>query len=228
VTTSGTTDFNLNFTEIAEEAFELAGRPLRSGYDLRTARRSMNLLTVEWVNRGLNLWTVDEGEIDLVEGVAEYDLPADTVDLMDMVIRTGAGNETTQADLTISRISFSTYSSIPNKLTQARPIQVWVRRLETPAIVVWPVPNQSDYYVFKYWRMRRIQDAGSGVETPDISFRFLPALTAGLAWRIASKIPEGADRIAVLKEQYEEQYLLAGQEDRDRSPVRFVPRKPWR
>lgn len=229
MTTSGTATFTMDFTTVAEEAFERAGRPLHSGYDLRTARRSANLLTIEWVNRGLNLWTVDEGEIDLVEGVAEYDLPADTVDLLDMVIRTSAGDETTQADLTISRISEPTYSSIPNKLTQARPIQVWVRRLrDNPKIVVWPVPNQSDYYVFKYWRMRRIQDAGSGVETPDMNFRFYPALVAGLAFYIGQKIPEGAERLQMLQTEYERQYELAAGEDRDRSPVRFVPRRPWR
>jgi hypothetical protein len=141
---SGTTAFNLDFAELAEEAFERAGRELRTGYDLRTATRSMNLMTIEFQNRGINMWTIDEGEIDLIQGQAEYDLPADTIDLMDHVVRTGAGNYSTQSDLTISRISVSTYATIPNKLAQGRPIQVWVRRLrDNPKIVVWPVPNQG-------------------------------------------------------------------------------------
>ena len=227
---TGTTDFNLEFTEIAEEAWERAGREMRSGYDLRTARRSMNLMTIEWQNRGINMWTIDEGYINLEQGVSEYDLPADTIDLLEHVIRTGQGSVSTQADLTITRISVSTYATIPNKLTQARPIQVWVRRLrDNPKIVVWPVPDQgtesNPYYVFKYWRMRRIDDAGSGVQTPDVNFRFLPALTAGLAYYIAMKVPELAERLPMLKQAYDEQFDLAAGEDREKAAVRFVPRQ---
>ena len=232
MTTSGTSDFNLEFTDVAEEAWERAGREMRSGYDLRTARRSMNLMTIEWQNRGINMWTIDEGEVNLVQGQAEYDLPADTIDLMEHVIRTGAGNVSTQADLTITRISVSTYATIPNKLQQARPIQVWVRRLrDNPKIVVWPVPDQgteqNPYYVFKYWRMRRIQDAGSGIQTPDMNFRFLPALTAGLAYHIAMKVPELSSRVPMLKDAYEEQFNLAAGEDREKAAVRFVPRRSY-
>src|SRR6056300_77803 len=124
MTTSGTTAFNMDFTEIAEEAWERAGREMRSGYDLRTARRSMNLMTIEWQNRGINMWTIDEGTVSLTQGVGQYNLPADTIDLMEHVIRTGAGS--TQQDLTISRISVSTYASIPNKTDTGRPIQVWI------------------------------------------------------------------------------------------------------
>ena len=225
MTTSGTTAFNMDFTEIAEEAWERAGREMRSGYDLRTARRSMNLMTIEWQNRGINLWTIDEGTINLVQGTAQYDLPADTIDLLEHVIRTGAGQTNTQSDLTISRISVSTYSSIPNKLTQGRPIQVWIERLrDNPKITVWPVPDQSNYYVFKYYRLRRIQDAGSGVETADMNFRFLPCLVAGLAYHIAMKVPELAERISMLKQAYEEQFSLAAGEDREKTPFRVVPR----
>jgi len=178
------------------------------------------------------MWTIDEGSVNLVQGVAEYDLPADTIDLMEHVIRTGAGNVSTQSDLSITRISVSTYATIPNKLQQARPIQVWVRRLrDEPKIVVWPVPDQgtevSPYYVFKYWRMRRIQDAGAGVQTPDANFRFLPALTAGLAYHIAMKVPELAQRVPMLKEAYEEQFNLAAGEDREKASVRFVPRRSY-
>lgn len=227
---TGTTDFNLEFTEIAEEAWERAGREMRSGYDLRTARRSMNLMTIEWQNRGLNMWTFDEGSINLVQGQSTYDLPADTIDLLEQVIRTGQGNVSTQADLTITRISVSTYATIPNKLTQARPIQVWVQRLrENPKITVWPVPDQGTalqpYYIFKYWRMRRIDDAGSGVQTPDVQFRFLPALTAGLAYHIAMKVPELMDRVPMLKAAYDEAFALAAEEDREKAAIRFVPRQ---
>ena len=229
MTTSGTTDFNLDFAEIAEEAFERAGRELRTGYDLRTARRSLNLMTIEWQNRGLNMWSFDEGTINLVQGQSTYNLPADTIDLLEQVIRTGAGNATTQSDLTISRISVSTYATIPNKLAQGRPIQVWVQRLrDNPKITVWPVPNQGTelqpYYIFKYWRMRRLQDVGDGANTQDVVFRFLPAVTAGLAYYIAMKYPESSDRLQMLKAAYEEQFELAASEDREKSPIRLIPR----
>jgi hypothetical protein len=229
MTTTGTTAFNLDFSEIAEEAWERAGQEMRSGYDLRTARRSMNLMTIEWQNRGINMWTIDEGVINFEQGTAEYDLPSDTIDILDHVIRTGSGSASTQADLTISRISVSTYSSIPNKLTQGRPIQVWVKRLiDEPKIVVWPVPNQGTladpYYIFKYWRLRRIEDAGSGVETPDVQFRFLPALVAGLAFYIAMKVPELEPRLGMLKAAYDEQFELAAGEDREKASIRLVPR----
>ena len=220
--TSGTTAFEMDFTEIAEEAWERAGREMRSGYDLRTARRSMNLMTIEWQNRGINMWTIDSGTISVVAGTAQYDLPADTIDLLDQVIRTNAGNATTQSDLTISRIGVSTYASIPNKLTTGRPIQVFIERLITPRINLWPVPDTS--YTFVYFRMRRVQDAGNGVETPDIVFRFLPCLVAGLAYHIAMKVPELAPRIDMLKAAYDEQYALAAGEDREKTSENFVPR----
>jgi hypothetical protein len=222
--TSGTTAFNMDFTEIAEEAWERAGREMRSGYDLRTARRSMNLMTIEWQNRGINLWTIDEGTVSLTTGTSEYDLPADTIDLLEQVIRTGAGNQSTQSDLTISRISVSTYASIPNKLSRGRPIQVWIERLrDNPKINVWPVPDSNDY-TFKYWRLRRVQDAGAGAETADMNFRFLPCLVAGLAYHIAVKVPELTERVPLLKQIYEEQFQLAAAEDREKTPARFVPR----
>ena len=227
--TSGTSDFNLDFTEIAEEAWERAGREMRSGYDLRTARRSMNLLMLEWQNRGLNLFTYDEGQIVLVQGTSAYDLPADTIDLLDAVIRTGSGNATTQTDLSITRISMPTYATIPNKLSQGRPIQMWIdRRVDAPKVNIWPVPDQgtllAPFYILRYWRMRRIQDAGTGVNTPDINARFLPALVAGLAYHIALKVPEFMGRIEMLKMAYEESYLLASQEDREKASVTLVPR----
>jgi len=176
------------------------------------------------------MWTIEEGYINLIQGQATYDLPADTIDLLEHVIRTGQGSVSTQSDLTITRISVSTYATIPNKLQQARPIQVWVERLrDNPRITVWPIPDQgtvsSPYYVFKYWRLRRIDDAGTGVNTADVNFRFLPALTAGLAYHIALKIPEAADRIPMLKQVYDESFDLAAGEDREKAAIRFVPRQ---
>ena len=198
---------------------------MRSGYDLRTARRSMNLLTIEWQNRGINMWTIDEGTISLVQGTSSYDLPADTIDLLEHVIRTGSGNVSTQSDLSISRISVSTYASIPNKLTQGRPIQIYIDRGQAnPSVTVWPVPDASSTYVLKYYRMRRIQDAGSGVEDADVNFRFLPCLVAGLAYYIAQKDPELAPRIPMLQTEYERQFDLAAQEDREKASISLVPR----
>lgn len=224
MTTSGTTAFNMDFTEIAEEAWERAGREMRSGYDLRTARRSMNLMTIEWQNRGINMWTIDSGTINLVKGTSQYTLPADTIDLMEHQIRTNSGNTSSQSDLTISRISVSTYASIPNKLSEGRPIQLYVERLrDAPKVNVWPVPNNNDYVLY-YWRMRRIEDAGSGVQTSDMNFRFFPCLVAGLAYYIAMKVPELVDRVPMLKAVYDEQYDLAAGEDREKTSERFVPR----
>lgn len=227
--TSGTATFIMDFTEVAEEAWERAGREMRTGYDLRTARRSMNLMTIEWQNRGINMWTIDEGVVDLVRGTATYNLPADTIDLMDHVIRTGAGSVSTQTDISITRISMPTYASIPNKLTQGRPIQVKIERLrDNPTFTVWPVPDQGTeeepYYQFKYWRMRRIEDAGTGSKTPDVGFRFYPALVAGLAYYIAMKVPELEMRLPMLKAEYEEQFDRAAGEDREKAPLRLVPR----
>ena len=236
MTTSGTAAFNLDLNDIIEEAYERCGVELRTGYELRTARRSLNLLFADWANRGINLWTIEQGSIPLVQGQIAYDLPVDTVDLLEHVIRTGAGNEATQADLTISRISVSTYATIPNKLQQGRPIQVWVNRqsgttepsgVNYPQINVWPAPDGGQTYTFVYWRMRRIQDAGNGTSTQDIPFRFLPCLVAGLAYYLALKIPEALQRLQPLKAMYDEAWDLAAGEDREKAPDRLVPRRMY-
>jgi hypothetical protein len=304
MTTTGSALFNLDFTEIAEEAWERAGREMRSGYDLRTARRSMNLMTIEWANRGLNMWTIDQGVITLTQGLNTYALPTDTIDLLEHVIRTEANSTSNQADLTITRISVSTYATIPNKLTQARPIQVWIQRLsgqtnptalitsgaltttdtsitlnsvvglassgfirldsediyytylsgntlggvfrgqnnttaathingtsvfvpQLPCFTVWPTPDGSTTYTFAYWRLRRIQDAGAGIETADMNFRFLPAVTAGLAYYIAMKVPELQGRLDMLKQVYDEQYNLSAGEDHEKAALRLVPRQAF-
>jgi hypothetical protein len=225
--TSGTATFNLDLAEIVEEAFERCGSELRTGYDLKTARRSLNLLFADWANRGVNMWTFEQGTQTLTPGTATYNLPTDTVDLLEHVIRTGAGNVATQADLTITRISVSTYATIPNKLQQGRPIQIWIERLNTPRFTVWPVPDSSQTYQLVYWRLRRIQDAGNGTNTMDMPFRFLPCMVAGLAYYLSMKVPGAMDRMQSLKAQYDEAWEIAATEDREKAAVRFVPRRQY-
>jgi hypothetical protein len=215
----------MDLNSAVEEAFERCGTEVRSGYDFRTARRSLNLLLIEWASRGINLWTIEQGSVPLVAGTATYNLPTDTVDLIEHVIRTDAGSTSNQADLSISRISVSTYSTIPNKLNTGRPIQVYINRAQTtPTITVWPVPDSAETYTFVYWRLRRMQDAGNGVNTQDIPFRMLPALVAGLAYYLSMKLPDGPNRIVALKAQYDEAWDLAATEDREKAPMRLVPR----
>jgi hypothetical protein len=232
VTTSGTSGFNLDLNDIIEEAFERCGVEVRTGYEHRTARRSLNLLTIEWANRGINLWTIEQGSIPMVQGQIIYTLPVDTIDLLDQVIRTQSG--VNQTDINISRISVSTYATIPNKNTQGRPIQVWIDRqsgateptgVAAPEIYVWPTPDQSDFYTFVYWRLRRIQDAGTGTSTQDIPFRMLNCLVAGLAYYLSLKIPDAMGRIEMLKMEYENQWLLASSEDREKASLRLAPRE---
>ena len=308
--TSGATSFNLDLTELVEEAFERAGGELRSGYDLRTARRSLNIMFADWANRGVNLWTIEQGTIPLVQGQNTYPLPNDTIDLLEHVIRTGANVAATQADLTITRISVSTYATIPNKITQARPIQVWIQRYngqttpvastltanigatdttiaisdvtglpaagfvkigteiinysyivqntgansgtlyncfraqqnttaashnsgdavywqQVPAVTVWPTPDNAQQYTFVYWRLRRTQDAGGGVNIMDVPFRFIPCMAAGLSYYIAGKVPTGMERLPMLKAQYDEAWELAAYEDHEKAALRLVPRQTY-
>lgn len=245
-TTSGTTTFNLDLSNIIEEAFERCGAELRSGYDLRTARRSLNLLTIEWANRGINLWTVEQGTIPLTQGRITYPLPIDTIDLIEHVVRTQTG--IAQTDININRISVDTYATIPNKNAQGRPIQVWINRqsgatyppggepegtdvltgVDHPSINVWPAPDQDNYYTFVYWRLRRVQDAGNGTTVQDIPFRFLPALVAGLAYHLSLKLPNAVERLSLLKAMYDEQWQIASDEDREKAPLRIAPRQFFR
>ncbi len=235
MTTSGTATFNLDLNEIFEEAFERCGTELRTGYQFRTARRSLNLLTIEWANRGVNLWTIEEGSIPMVTGQAIYDLPVDTIDLIEHVIRKGTGQN--QQDISITRISVSTYATIPDKNATGQPIQVWVDRqsgattptgVNYPKIHVWPTPNNpGSQYTFVYWRLKRINDAGGGVNTMDIPFRFYNCLIAGLSYYLSAKIPGAEGRVAALKQDYEEQWRLASEEDREKAAIRFVPRQQF-
>lgn len=302
--TSGTAIFNLDLSEVVEEAFERCGSELRTGYDLRTARRSLNLLFADWANRGVNMWTMEQGTIPLVYNQMTYALPNDTVDLLEHQIRTQANSSSNQADLNITRISISTYATIPNKLTTSRPIQILVQRnngmitptgytlsstinasdttitlsgvndlpaqgfiklddeiivygyisgntlyncfrgqqnttaashtsgtaaywAQVPAVTVWPVPDNSTTYTLVYWRLRRTQDAGEGVNVADVPFRFIPCMVAGLSYYMGMKIPDAYARLPVLKTQYEEAWQLAADEDREKAAIRFVPRQQF-
>ena len=221
--TSGTTAFNLDLAEAIEEAYERCGSEARSGYDFRTARRSLNLMFADWANRGLNMWTFEEVVLPLVAGTDTYTLAADTVDMLDAVVRTGVG--VTQADITITRISFSEYQAIPNKTITGRPIQMLLRReAQAPRLTVWPVPDNVQAYSLVYWRLRRVQDAGDGVNTQDLPFRFLPCMIAGLAYYLSMKVPGALDRMQMLKAQYDEAWQLASDEDREKADIRIVPR----
>ena len=226
MTTSGTAVWNPDVQEIIEEAYEQAGLEVRNGYDVRTARRSLNLLATEWANKGINMWTIEEGTQVLTQGVATYTLPTDTVDLIEHVVRTYADNQ--PQDINISRISVSVYATIPNKVQQGRPVQIYIQRLETPQFTVWPVPDGAYTYTLKYWRLRRIDDVGNtGQLTYDIPFRFISALISGLAYHIAMKRPEVNERVPILEARYNRLMQEAMDEDREKAPVRWVPRRAY-
>jgi hypothetical protein len=233
MTTSGIATLTFDIQELAEEAFERAGMELRTGFEMRSARRSLNFITMEWANRGLNLWTIEQMDpVVLVPGTATYILPSDTIDMIEQIVRLTNNNQPT--DYNLERISVSTYAQIPNKTTQGRPVQCYVQRLggsepngtvqQQSQFTLWPVPDQA--YSVVYWRLRRIQDTGaSASNTMDVPFRFVPALVAGLAYYSALKSPKAEIRgnIAALKQIYDEQFQLAADEDRDRASVHFVP-----
>jgi hypothetical protein len=223
--TSGTTAFNLDLGDVVEEAFERCGAEMRSGYDMRTARRSLNLLFADWANRGINLWTLDSSTIPLISGTATYTMLADTVDILDAAVRINSGVVATQSDRIISRISNSVYATIPNKLSTGYPIQMMITRVgAAPTVTFWPVPNATSTYTFVYWRMRRIQDAGTTAAiTNDVPFRMLPALASGLAYYLSFKIPGGMDRMQALKAVYDEDWGRGSDEDREKSPLRMIP-----
>ena len=233
--TTATTDFNLDLNTIIEEAFERCGAELRTGYDFRTSKRSLGLLLMDWANRGINLWTLETGTKTLTYNVGTYDLDVDTVDLLDHVIRTGTG--TNQQDINITRISSSTYVSIPNKNATGRPIQIWINRrtgatdaagqVVKPQFTVWPKPDNSTTWTLFYTRLRRMTDPGNGINGQDIPFRFLPCMVAGLAYMLSMNIQGAEARTVMLKAQYDEAWDLAAGEDREKAAVRFVPRESF-
>jgi hypothetical protein len=219
MTTSGVATFNLEFDDLINEAYERCGLETREGFDMRTARVSLNLLFAEWANRGLNLWTIEQRSVTMVSGQAEYTLPSDTVNVLSAVIRTGSGQ--TQQDITIDRISQNEYLHLPDKNTMSRPSQFYVQRTISPKLFVYPAPDSSEPYIFRYYGVRRIEDTGGFTNTADIVFRFLPCLVAGLAYYLAMK--KSPDRITLLKQIYDEEFTRAAQEDRDIASVYLTP-----
>lgn len=221
--TSGTAVWNPEIRDVIEEAYERAGAEMRTGYELRTAIRTLNFLLADWANRGFNLWTVEQMSLSTVIGQATYTLEADTVDVTDATIRIPGQTPTT--DIYLERISVSDYAQIVNKDSRGRPIQYYVQRLtEAPEITFWLVPDQI--YIVTYWRLRRMQDAGTAVNTLDVPFRFIEAMTAGLAYRVAIKKQKPLDVIASLKTLYDEAWQMAADEDRDRASSYFIPSDP--
>jgi hypothetical protein len=228
--TTDTTAFNLDLSEIIEEAGERAGYEIRTGHDFKTARRSLNLMMMEWANWGFNLWSVQETAVPLTYGQAAYPLPADTVDIVDQILRTGINTQ--QSDIRINRVALDMYAPLTNKNALGRPNQLWFNRrsgatssanvVQTPEVVLWPVPDASGYTLV-CWRLRRLQDAGTGANGADIPFRFLPALVAGLAYYLALKLPNAAQRLPALKAQYDEEFQRAREEDREKVPFRIYP-----
>jgi hypothetical protein len=215
--TSGTTDFNLSIDDLIEEAFERCGMRMTNGYQLTSARRSLNLLFLDWANRGLNLWTIEEQVYMLQPGDNEISLETDTVNVLSAVIRDYSQSPST--DITIDRISREEYLNVPDKTTQARPAQYYVQRTNVPKVFFYPAANQV--YGFVYYRIRRIQDAGAYTNTADVNFRFLPCLASGLAYQLSLKY--APERTQGLKAIYEEDFTRAALEDRDTASVSFVP-----
>lgn len=222
--TSGTSDFNLDFDDIIYESYERCGLQVRTGYDIRTAQRSLNIMFAEWANRGLNLWTIEQRSFTLTVGTESYDLPEDTVNVLTGVIRLNAGNAQSQQDINIDRISRAEYMHVPNKLTQSRPAQFYVERTIVPKVYFYPTADATTTYEFVYYAIKRIQDTGGYANNADIVFRFLPCLIAGLAYYIALK--KAPDRVAMMKQIYEEEFTRAAAEDRDTASVFLVPGPP--
>ena len=223
---SGTNNFLPDIADIAEEAYERAGLEMKSSYQLRTARRSIDLMLIEWQNRGLNLWCVEEKDLgSLTEGDSTYVLDSNTVAVLDVLLRENHGDVGSQVDYELGRISLSAYSGIPNKLTKGRPLQFYLERGRSDVTLnLWPVPDSSSKYRIIYHRVNRMDDSGPGGSyKADVPDRFVPALVAGLAYSIALKNPESSNRIEFLKQAYDEQFSLAAEEDREKAPVRFYP-----
>lgn len=221
---SGTKTFELDVAEYIEEAFERCGLEIRTGYDQRTARRSLNLLLAEWANRGLNQWTIERVTIPVDQNSASYTLPATVIDFLTVVVRLpNNGNSNGNIELTVDRISRDYYLNIPNKESTGRPVQFVINRSITPVLYVWPTPDQP--YDLIVDRLVRMDDASAGVDTLQVPFRFYPCLAAGLAYYIALK--KAPDRIQILKAAYEEEFDRAMSEDRDRASLTLTPVRDW-
>ncbi len=216
---SGSTNFEPNVTEFIEEAYERCGLELRTGYDLKTAIRSVNLMLAEWANRGLNQWTIEQATQTVTEGTTDYSLNANIIDILDVVLRRTINQ--TQTDISMNRVSRSEYINIPNKTTKARPSQFFLDKLSTPTLKIWPAPeNSTDILVFN--KIVRMDDADKAINTMDMPFRFYPCFVAGLAYYLSLKI--APERTAQLKSIYEEEFRRAADQDEDRASFKIRPR----
>jgi len=215
MTTSSSTNFELDVAEYVEEAFERCGLEAKTGYDLQTARRSMNIMLAEWANRGLNQWTIQQRTQTVTANDSEYNLDTDVIDILSLVVRRSG------TDFSMTRISRDSFLNLPNKTSTGRPTQYFLDRQITPNLKLFPTPeNSTDVIV--YDALTRIQDADTSANTMEIPFRFYPCLTAGLAYYIAMK--RAPDRIQLLKTVYEEEFERAMGEDRDRSAFSITPK----
>ncbi len=215
---SGTKTFALDIAETIEEAYELAGLEQRTGYDARTARRSLNIMFADWANRGVNLWTIEEVSLDLVQGTNQYTMNAYDIDILSAVIRDSSTSPST--DIEIDRIGRQEFLNIPNKTSQARPTQYFVDRQITPVVNIWPTPDSANYKLVSY-RIQRIDDVNTSAENPEVPSRFIPCMVSGLAYYIALK--KNPQKAGILKQQYEQDFKLAADEDRNRASLMLTP-----
>ena len=223
--TSGTYAFTLDLSDVVEEAFERAGLEARSGDDYRTAWRSLDLMFLEWQNKGLNLWTVQEGTQAITAGTSRYSLSGDQLDIVEAFIRTNSGDSSNQSDQMLTRISISQYAHLTNKLNQSKPLQYWIEK-DPSAISVnlWPVPDDTETYTLVYYYIQRVEDTGNvASNNADIPARFLPCMVAGLAYHVSVKKPESAERTMLLKQIYDEQWILATDADREKASLFISP-----
>ena len=222
---TSTYTFSLDLGDVMEEAFERAGSELKSGYDYRTARRSLDLMFLEWQNRGVNLWTVKEGTQSLTSGTARYTLDAKILDIVEAFIRTDAGDTSSQTDQSLTRISVKQFAHLTNKLDSAKPLQYWFERSDSAnSINLWPVPDSQETYTLVYYYIERIADTGANAGTnPEVPSRYLRCLVAGLAYHLSLKKEESKDRIQLLKQLYEDEWRIASDAHREKGSLYFVP-----
>jgi|TARA_R100001530_G_scaffold124138_1_gene92257 hypothetical protein len=223
--TSGTTAFTLDIGDIMEEAYDLCGLELRTGYDYRGAKRALNLVFLEWQNKGLNLWTINQASATLTSGTSSYNLESSALDIVDAFIRTNSGDTSKQFDQRLERISRTQYNHQATKLTKSKPTQFYVdKNTGTNAIVLWATPDDAETYTLVYDYIKRIEDIGTvASNNPDIPARYLPCLTYALAYNIACKSPESLQKVPMIKQRYEELWRDVSDADRERASIRFVP-----
>ena len=216
--TSNSTNFEPDVTEFVEEAFERCGLELRTGYDLKTAKRSIDLMLAEWANRGLNQWTIEQATQTVTKGTNQYTLDSNVIDILDCSLR--RDTDGTNLDLQMTKISRSEFLNIPTKSTQARPNQFFLDKQISPVLNIWPTPeNSTDVLVFN--KLVRMDDADTATNTMDMPFRFYPCFAAGLAYYIAIK--KAPDRVGMLKQMYEDEFERAMSQDEDTASFRISP-----